>query len=310
MTKRELGQFYTKGNPFGLHVFKEWTKKAGLWKNEVLEPFAGANDIIRMLAENNFPVKYKSYDIAPNNKNVLKRDTLLDFPKNFEVCITNPPWLAKNSATRRKIPFPKTNFDDMYKFALAKCLSNCSFVAAIVPESFITSGLFKDRLKTVISLTSDMFNDTDHPVCLALFEPLSLSNDVLFYRNNSFIGKLDNLKQYLPKNKKSNTEIKFNDPDGNIGFIAIDNCKEASIRFCDPKELGDYIVRQSCRSITKIKTDLDVKINDLNDYVSEFRNDTKDVFLTAFKGLRKDGWYRRRMDYALTRRIILNVKIL
>ena len=34
------------------------------------------------------------------------------------------------------------------------------------------------------------------------------------------------------------------------------------------------------------------------------RASTYDVFLTAFKGLRKDGKYRRRMEYRLARDII------
>ena len=41
-----------------------------------------------------------------------------------------------------------------------------------------------------------------------------------------------------------------------------------------------------------------------NNELSEFRNSTKDVFLTPFKGLRKDGMYRRRMDYQLARNFI------
>jgi hypothetical protein len=60
--------------------------------------------------------------------------------------------------------------NDLYEFALKKCLENSNYVVAIIPESFITTDKFKSRLDCVISLAyDDMFSDTDHPVCLALF---------------------------------------------------------------------------------------------------------------------------------------------
>jgi len=41
--------------------------------------------------------------------------------------------------------------------------------------------------------------------------------------------------------------------------------------------------------------------------LSEFRKETHDIFLTPFKGLRKDLKYRRRLDYALARNIVNQV---
>lgn len=61
----------------------------------------------------------------------------------------------------------------------------------------------------------------------------------------------------------------------------------------------------SSRSITRINLSLtDGQIAGLNDEFSKFRRDTRDVFLTPFKGLRKDGMYRRRLDYGLARRFV------
>jgi len=300
--KRELGQYYTVGNPFSLKPFKDWAQKANLKKEIVLEPFAGANNIISLLKDLDYASHFKSYDIVPNNDAVICRDSLKDFPKGHVVCITNPPWLAKNSATRRGLSFPNPLYDDIYKYALSKCLDNCRFVAAIIPESFITAGIFHNRLNCVISLAYEMFNDTDAPSCLALFSPIN-TDDFEVYRNNQKLGMFYQMQRYLPQ-MRSKYEVSFNRQDGNLGLYAIDDTNSASIRFCDVDELKGYEVSQSCRSITKIKVERKVNVKTLNGKLNDFRGLTQDIFLTAFKGLRKDGMYRRRLDFGLARRII------
>jgi hypothetical protein len=94
-----------------------------------------------------------------------------------------------------------------------------------------------------------MFNDTEAPACLALFNPKETENFV-FYRNDVRLGMYYDMKQLMPQ------------------------------------------VSDSCRSITKIKVSGRVKIEALNKILNNFRKSTKDVFLTAFNGLRKDGMYR------------------
>lgn len=300
--KRELGQYYTVGNPFSLKPFALWAQKANLKKKIVLEPFAGANNIIALLQELDYASDFKSFDIAPNADYVDYRDSLKTFPQGYEVCITNPPWLAKNSATRRGLFFPNPDYDDVYKFALSKCLQNCRYVAAIIPESFITANIFHNRLSCVISLAYEMFSDTDAPACLALFNPEN-TDDFEVFRNNQRLGTYYEMQSFLPQGCDGH-EVSFNDDGGNLGLFAIDGTKTASIRFCQAKELKNYRVSGSCRSITKIKTDKKVDIDCLNKNLNDFRNSTQDVFLTAFKGLRKDGMYRRRLDFGLARRII------
>jgi len=129
-----------------------------------------------------------SFDIEPKALDVHYRDTLKDFPIGFNICITNPPWLAKNSATKMKVPFYAGNYDDIYKYALDKCLNNCDFIAAIIPESFIRTGIFLDRLDTFISLTSNTFEDTTHPVGFALFNKEN-TEDTKIYRDDFFCRK-------------------------------------------------------------------------------------------------------------------------
>ncbi|RKU17021.1 hypothetical protein C6503_11610 [Candidatus Poribacteria bacterium] len=320
--KRASGRYYTRGNPFLLKPFQTWAKASQLDQQITLEPFAGAKDIPQLIDAANLQCRdWAFFDIEPGAEGIAQRDTLADFPKGFNICITNPPWLARNSATRRGLPFPETTrYDDLYKYALEQCLTHCGWVAAIIPEAFIRSGLFLKRLHDFISLVpqtqdkanylpdkggrgvSVMFEDTEHPVGLALFAPHATS-DVNVWRNNQFLGGINELRMHLPQ-PSSNRSIVFNAPNGNLGLIAVDNTVSASIRFCPPEELKDYPIRVHCRSITKIGVPWHVDIDMLNTHLATIREKTHDVFLTAFKGIRRDGHYRRRLDWGLSRAII------
>lgn len=303
--KRIHGQFYTKGNPFLLKPFLQWAEEINLSKRCILEPFAGANNIIKMLQDSFLCHSFKSFDINPAHRDVQFRDSLEDFPKEIDICITNPPWLARNSATRRKLPFPETPYDDLYKHCLKKCLDHCLHVAALIPASFLQSNLFQDRLKTYILLHKTLFRDTENPVCLALFTSKKTEETDVFH-DNKFIGELKTLerKKPLPRRK---LKIRFNDPKGSLGFISFDNIKEPSIKFCHGDEISHYSIKKSSRFFTRISgelNDLNHLIPLLNKKIKKFRDETSDVFLTPFKGLRRDGCYRRRMDFLQAKEFI------
>ena len=303
--KRARGRFYTAGNPFTLTPFREWASHIGLPGKRVLEPFAGANGLIRMLRELSLCEDAAAYDIDPADRGVRRRNTLADFPSGFEVCVTNPPWLARNSATRRGLPYPGGNYGDLYQRCLELCLDRCPHVAALVPASFLQSGLFQERLHRYILLHRILFNDTENPVCLALFGPESAAA-VRIYHDEEYVGDLRTLARSLPVEKRRR-DLKFNDPDGPLGFISFDDTRWPSIRFCDADEIKDYSIKTSSRFVTRIGGHGRVTpalISRLNRDIAVFRRDTADVFLTPFKGLRQDGQYRRRMEYALARRFL------
>lgn len=301
--KRRAGRYYTSGNPFNNEPFNRWAGQAGLPYKHILEPFAGSNSLIEKLQDINLCRASSSYDIEPANHNVQRKDTLQHFPTDYEICITNPPWLAKNSATYRGLDFPNCQYDDLYKYALEKCLNNCGYIAALVPESFITANLFQDRLQYFVSLTSKMFEDTGHPVGLAMFIPDKVE-DTEVWSGTEHIGALSMLKALKPKPRKDGVTVRFNDPNGNVGLIALDNTREASIRFCDVQELANYKVKHTGRHITKLNVEGEVHIREWNKRLREFREKTCDVLMTCYKGLRKDGKYRRRCDWSLARGII------
>ncbi len=304
--KRSKGQYYTRGNPFSLRPFLNWSQEVDLPSRQILEPFAGANNIIKTLQKNKLCSNFSSFDIAPADHQVKQTDTIKYFPQGFDVCVTNPPWLARNSATRRGLVYPDAQYDDLYKHCLELCLNNCRHVAALVPASFLQSGLFLERLSTYILLHDrSMFNDTDNPVCLALFDDRK-GDDVRIYYDNEFIGHLHELENSIPE-PKQNRCIRFNDPEGELGFVAFDRVLAPSIRFCEVEEISDYPIKVSSRYFTRISGELGnvpMLIHELNEKLEVFRDETQDVFLTPFKGIRKDGRYRRRMDFSMARKLI------
>ncbi len=305
--KRLRGQFFTRGNPFCHPAFIQWAAQAGLPHKNLLEPFAGAAHIIHTLQAAGLCQQFQAYDVEPAHADVIRRDTLAHFPTGHTVCVTNPPWLSKNSATRRGYAYPCEKYDDLYKHCLHLCLQHCDHVAAIIPASYLQSNLFFDRLHTYILLHQSIFTDTDNPVCLALFSN-KIFTPIQLYDDEFFIGTLEKLQSHLPRHK-TDKKMRFNDPHGQLGFISFDNTKTSSIHFCQAQELSAYEIKESSRFITRISgsfDDADVEkiAAKLNFLIEQFRRRTHDVFLTPFKGVRKDGKYRRRMKFSLARQFI------
>lgn len=300
--KRQHGRFYTVANPFLHGAFRKWARLAGLPRAEILEPFAGGNSLIAHLQSMQLCNAHSAFDIAPGARGVRRRDTLQSFPRGFDVCVTNPPWLAKNSASGRGLAFPQTHYDDVYKLCIEKCLRHCGYVAALVPESFIRCGLFRARLHTFISLTKAVFADTAHPVGLALFVPRETPH-VEVYSGGKRVGRLADIESLRPRINTAR-KIVFNQPRGNLGLIAVDNTHGASIRFCHPREIRSYAIGASSRYITRIATGGAVCVETLNRTLHAFREGTCDVLMTPYRGLRKDGMYRRRLDWDLARGVI------
>lgn len=320
MNKKELGKFYTVNNPFELKPFRDWFNSIpDIEEAVILEPFAGANNIVKLM---NVPNQWKCYDIYPCKPSenqapefkVIKRDTVQNFPKGYSVCITNPPYLAKNSATRNKIVYQGEPYDDLYKKCLDLMLKDLDYIAAIIPESFITAGIFTERLSCVISLTCKMFDDTDCPVCLAIFDK-ERSDDFYVYRMEECLGAYNKSLIWYKPIGGSLFNWKINDPSGEIGIICVDNTSGPSIQFVEGNTIKSEDIKDSSRSLTRVSIS-GTKIKDLkmflyrcNQYLTWYRENTQDVFMTSFKGLRKDGKYRRRLDFETAKAIMSTVLI-
>jgi hypothetical protein len=68
-------------------------------------------------------------------------------------------------------------------------------------------------------------------------------------------------------------------------------------------------IKISSRSFTRISglpkhINLNDFLNECNIILKDYREKTKDVLMTSFKGLRKDGKYRRRLDFKTVRYIM------
>ena len=302
-TKRELGQYYTKNNPFNNRFFKQWynniTNYYDITEIEILEPFAGENHIVEMIdAINDIkkPKNWKCFYISPTKKNTS---------------ITNPPYLSKNNATILNL-----EYDEKYLNLYLKCidimLNNVDFIAAIIPEAFIRNKYYKERLSYAIILDFKMFDDTTIPVCLALFNK-DISDDFLIVTNGNPIGYFNEINNKYNKSIASPINWKFNDSNGEIGLYACDSRKGEKIRFVKANELthGKQITDKT-RGNTKISgysfkddNELSIFINKLNENLNIFRDLTQDVLLSSFKELRyNENKYRKRLTYTLARNIL------
>lgn len=349
--KRENGQWMTDGDPFYLPVVREWF--AGVvgslrangnndtGKILACEPYAGSLSLPRYVAQDmpelNASVEWFAYDIEPNPEPVIDgisiqyADTLLSIPAPvngdssaaspvngdgfmYDVIVTNPPYLARNSATRRGIVFPESSRADMYQVALDTCLASAAYVASIIPESFITSKYPKNRCAMCVSLKHGLFTDTDCPVCLALFVPERVQSTLIVSRDGSALGTIGELveldSRLLGDDGGSQRVIRFNDPNGDVGLHAADGSTR-SIRFtrASEEDIPASSVKVSSRSLSRLsRVDgepvTNEQIAEANRVLNEWRDSTGEVFMTAFKGPRKDGGYRRRLSFRDAARIL------
>jgi hypothetical protein len=297
--KKKHGQYFTKRNPFKGSLWKRWCLR--LPHKNVVEPFAGASDITNALKS----FTWSKFDIEPQSNDVVFNDSISNFPQGFDICITNPPYLAKNSATRMGLEYD-THFDDLYLASLDSALENVDYLAAIIPASFVTSGMFKDRLLGIDIITDKMFDDTDVPVCVAYFVP-DWPSKIDIYKNGLKMTVLEEFE--IPQNNALSCE--FNSTDGNLGLHAIDGTTGGRIRFVPAIEITRE-VKGSDRSITKIKVSTKITntfIKSLNDSLETYRKESCDLTLTPFRGLQANGEYRKRLSYKIAKQLINGVEL-
>jgi len=327
MKKSNLGQFNTKSAVWLKPQVLEFIQHSRCI--HVLDPFAGEGDLLYALKKYGF-VSITGYDIDVeiNRKyGWYWNDSLESLPLEpaSTIVVTNPPYLAKNSAHRNQLDNYKyfinyPEYEDLYQIALYKILAQYKYSVFIIPETYFLTNLFKEYLNNITILEENPFEDTDCPVCVACFEVTTdfnrLSGNVYdIYKNEVRLftnHELENIiQQYIPKN---DYDIKFNIPTGNLGLRAVDGINPTDrIRFCLPEELGYETedIKESSRSITIIEVPcvVDKEFLDIaNKQLESIREATHDVIFAPFKNNNKVGVRRRRLDYGWARRI-LNIAI-
>lgn len=312
--KRTLGQFFTK-NDFWLksHILEFIKSTEAII---AFDPFAGGGDLLKTAKDIGLK-KIKGFDVD-NYLNWELNDSLLHIPKiENSIIITNPPYLTNYSAKRKGIYdsvkkyFDVCGYDDIYQLAIEKCLIN-DFGIMIIPETFINSKFPKNRLASITIIEDSLFNDTENPVCVICFDNKNKPYEqIKIYKNEEMLGSFG----YFEKMRMSphkNVRMKFNSPTGQIALRAVDTTNpQRPISFMRPKEM-DYDltdIKHSSRLITVIEMEtasdtIDNIIKHSNNLLFDFRKKTYDVLLSPFKGNKKNGERRRRLDY-LTARAIL-----
>src|SRR3989338_2706630 len=316
-TKRQLGQFYTKRDLWLLPNIAEFIHSTNA--KIAYDPFVGNGDLIDAIR----PLGLTSVvglDIEPRGS-WRHNDSLASIPRIANsVVITNPPYLSNYSAKRKGLYdniakyFANSAYDDLYLIAIEKCMSN-DYGVMIVPETFINSSFPKQRLHSITVLEENPFEDTETPVCVICFDKnIKESAKIGVFKNERYIGTLKEIQdlRLIPTN---NRKIKFNKRDGKIALRAVDTTDPLRPISFMRKEQLDYDlagIKHSSRLITIISVSVadsmvDPIIADCNEALRDYRKRTHDILLSPFKGNRKDGVRRRRLDYATARAIMESV---
>ena len=303
-SKQLLGQYYTTTDPFNnSDAFKSWYSLVP--KDEpVLEPFAGAGNLFDFI-----DAAWVGYDIDPQHFNVEIRDTIKDFPKDYQVCITNPPYLAKTIISRKRLPVI-VKHEDLYLDCLQLMLDNCDYVAAIIPSTFFNQNLFKDRLFAWDKFDMKLFSDTDNPAGVAYFIPQQTTTSL--YVNGI---QLESDDTFIPKS--SNFPVTFNPTNfSEYIIIGIDTTEGDNIylrRMKDEDRRGLVDGNGKCkttnRNIFPIESSYlrDKHIPLFNEAMEEYRQQTNDFYMTSFKSTQKSGKYRKRISFKEVRWLLEKV---
>ena len=287
-----LGQYYTTKNPFKGSAFDIWNNRRPK-NSKILEPFAGAGNLFSMVDGD-----WVGYDIQPNNSSIIRQDTIKDFPKGYEVCITNPPYLAKNSLSRKKGEL-FFKYEDLYLDCLELALQNCEYIAAIIPSTFYGTKMFRERLMCWDKIDCELFDDTNHPVGVAYFGPGKYETQI--FVNGESVETIKFPQEFV--------RIRFNVEDGNYVLSAIDKNSGDNIHIEPVNESfnREKYLKNTSRNYVLFHYNGILDTQKVNEEITNWRNKTKDFELTSFKSTMKSGKYRKRMSFITIKQIITKV---
>lgn len=314
--KIKLGQYFTKSTMWLKPQIINFIKSSNC--DIAYDPFAGGGDLLNASTSILGFKKTKGLDIDSTLQWGIN-DSLDNIPHlENAIIITNPPYIAKQSASRKKIDLSKyfsiSFYDDIYLIALDKMLAAQKNVVAIIPESFINSAFKqKSKLYSITILEENPFEDTENPVCVACFDGVDKTFDkISIYKNNELINTLEKI-QDLRINPSNDIKITFNTLNGWLGLRAIDSTNDKTFINFNFKENFNYDwnnnIKVSSRHFSLIDVDVPLNkricfVNECNKILKQIRIDSSDVLLTPFKGNTKSGIRRRRLDFKLARAIM------
>ncbi|MGI6680181.1 MAG: hypothetical protein ACOX3T_01610 [Bdellovibrionota bacterium] len=181
--------------------------------------------------------------------------------------MTNPPYLAKQSATRKKMDlseyFNSSVYDDLYLIALDRMLEAQKYVVAIIPESFINSSYRKKHLLSSITiLEENPFTDTEVPVCVVCFDGVGKDfKDIKVYKNGDFENDLETIEA-MKLSPRGNIDISFNNLNSWVGLRAVDSTDDRVCIKFDFKENIKYDWENNIKVSSRHYMLIDIKIKD------------------------------------------------
>jgi len=310
------GAFNTKGSSWHNSVVQKFIQMTQV--STAVDPFAGQGDLLK-LCKSEHGMATSGLDIQVDLGWPVN-DSLKSIPKNHDsICITNPPYLANYSAKRKTMwemvgdYFRETGRSDLYEIALDRCLESFDYIVAIIPETFLHSSYPKHRCAYICILEENPFEDTTFPVCVTCWVPEKNQDSLIFLNDNEVMrySEMVLMKGNVSRSKK----VVFNEPNGNVGLRAVDGTK-AEDRICFlPATEFDYprsSIKISSRLMTyleipELKTDKEVAefCTRANAILESYREQSQDILLSGFKGNNKQGKRRKRLDYRLARKIVI-----
>ena len=204
MTKKQLGQFFTKNSDQILKGLEKYVKN-----RTVVDPFAGGGDLISWAKENKAK-SVKGYDVDKkytDEKDVFYRDSIKN-PSQYKFVLTNPPYLNINKATQeiKEKYFKNSKFEDLYQISLSS-IFNSEEGIVIVPINFLSA----ENSKRIRDKFFGKFEIVEMNYFTCQVFPDTTYNVIAFYyrkKNNCFVDKF-NIKMYIyPQNKIMNIELK------------------------------------------------------------------------------------------------------
>jgi len=323
ISKVSLGSFYTTKSAWLTSEVRAFLEKAlAESKGHLLDPFAGDGHLLEAIKSD--PVlgpqvrQATGFDIQGDLFPV--NDSLVAIPNpQRAVIVTNPPYLANHSAKRKGVDqlvakyFAGSTQKNLYRIALEKALESADYVVAIIPETFLLSTFPKHRLELAVVIQDSLFGDTDAPALVACFTKESCA-DAHIFTGNQRIGNLSEILALRESTAPKHT-IVFNDRKGRIGLRAVDGSDgKTPIAFVAANDFGypSDSVATSSRLMTYLEVpgvadkDIPELISKANALLASIRKRSGDLVLAPFKGNNRAGIRRRRLDYALARRILNN----
>lgn len=179
----------------------------------------------------------------------------------------------------------------MYLDCLELILFNCSYAAVIVPSTFWNTGLFRSRLLAWDKIDYPLFKDTQCPVGIAYFTPYSGKQTKIFVSGEEITP--------IHLQKSIKTKLSFNKSHGQYVLSAIDKPSYKNIRidFITDSFNKEKYLKDTSRNYVLFHSTVEIDYEKTNRNIIQWREQTKDFYLTSFKSPMNEGTYRKRLSY-------------